>query len=164
MRSSRTPLPFLLVIPALAIILSSISCNREKCCEVNSNQSVVGDWNWVGSTNGASVTVTPASSGISKKLSFRDNGTVYITHNDSTGFSGDLLVQAPSIFQAITKTVTETDTYRTDDLPAACVNIKFPVIILNGQGCYQYSVSNDTLQVSTSTCLAPYLSTYIRSN
>jgi hypothetical protein len=163
MRPYQTKLALLLSVPAIVIVLSSSSC-KKNASEVNGSQSVVGDWVWTGSGNGITISMTPASSGIQKKLSFTNHGTLYITHNDSTSYPDALqVVPAPALL-GIEKTVTETATYLTADLPAGCVNIKFPTLLVNGQSGYQYSVSGDTLQISFSTCLAPYSSIYIRSN
>lgn len=164
MRSYLIKLAILLSVPAMLIVLCSSSC-KKKCCEVNGSQSVVGDWVWVKSLNWITDTITPAHTGIQKKLSFRDRGTLYITHNDSTSYPYSLQVALAPVLLGIEKTVTETTTYTTADLPAGCVNIKFPCLMVNGQtGCYQYSVSGDTLQISFSTCLDPYSSIYVRSN
>jgi hypothetical protein len=163
MRSYMIKLALLLFVPAAAIILSGVSCNK-KCCELNGSQGVVGDWVWVRSRNYITDTITPAYTGIQKKLSFRFNGTLYITHNDSTSYPYTLQVVPAPTMLGIEKTVTETATYVTADLPAGCVNIKFPTLVVNDQGGYQYSVSQDTLQISNSTCLAPFSSIYVRSN
>jgi hypothetical protein len=162
-RSYPIKLALLLFVPVTLTVLCSSSC-KKNAGEVTVSPSVVGDWVWVSSVSGGTISMTPASSGIQKKLSFMGNGTLYITHNDSTSHPDALQVAPAPTLLGIEKTVTETATYSTADLPAVCVNIKFPVLLVDGQGGYQYSVSGDTLQISNSTCLAPFSSIYIRSN
>ena len=162
MRSYLIKLGLLLFIPVTGIVLSGVSC-KKKCCELDSRQSVVGDWVWVSSRNYITDTITPAYTGIQKKLSFREHGTLYITHNDSTSYPYALQVVLAPALLGIEKTVTEAATYLTANLSAGCVNIKYPTLKVNNQGGYQYSVSNDTLEISFSTCLAPYSTFYVRS-
>jgi len=142
----------------LCIILAGISCKKNT--QIN-HQDIVGEWSWQYSGEGNTILITP-SAGIHRKIFFKTDGTLDITHNDSTGSAGGLQVFIPSVLLA--STIVERTTYQISTFEAACVvNLKYSGITVMPQYAYQFQISNDTLQITYPPCLAPYTSTYIRT-
>jgi hypothetical protein len=144
---------------ALCIMLASLILGS--CKKTAIDARIIGKWSWVSSGYGNSILVGQ-SSGVQKTLLFKNDGTVTITHNDSTGNNVVLPVAAPIVL--LTKSISETVTYQTISVSAGCVNIKFPTLVINGQYGYQYGISGDTLSITPGACLAPYATNFVETN
>ncbi|MDR3712253.1 MAG: hypothetical protein P4L51_05515 [Puia sp.] len=147
----------------LLSLLSFGACKKNNQTAANINASIVGEWTWTdsGFPNSTLLTSVP---GVQHTLLFTKDGTLYITHNDSTGAAG-LQVQAFTQLVIFPKAIVDTETFRTGYEPAACVSELFPTLTTvsgENQFGYQYSISGDTLQIANSPCLAPFTSFYVR--
>lgn len=141
----------------LLMFFSAGSCKKNG--QANNDPAIIGDWTLVRVKEGNTIIVSPDFT-VQRTLSFRSDGTLYETHNDSTGAT-DLLVPIPAV--PLPKPIMDTAGYQTTSLPAVCVAIKFPVIVIKGQaGCVQYSISQDTLLISTPGCLDPVSAMYVK--
>jgi hypothetical protein len=139
------------------MLFAAGSCKKNG--QANNDPAIVGDWTLVNSWEGNTIIVFSDFT-VQRTLSFRSDGTLYETHNDSSA-NIDLLVPVPAV--PLPKSITDTAGYQTTSLPAGCVAIKFPAIVIKGQaGCVRYSISQDTLVISTPVCLAPYSSVYVK--
>ncbi len=150
--------------PSLALaatFLLLIACSCKKATSPGIDPQLTGKWAWVSSGFGNNILVNQ-SSGVQKILLFKSDGTVIITHNDSTGNNNILpVVESPKLLAG---SISDTSTYQIIAESAGCVNIKFPTLVIKGQYGYEYAVSNDTLQIKPGICLAPYATTYVKTN
>jgi hypothetical protein len=124
---------------------------------------IVGGWVWAYSGVGALVEVGP-SSGAMETLTFTANGSLYVSHNDSTGPSVYLGIGVPMTF--LPKTIMDTLTYQLGSQPAICdTKVTYPALKTFGlvNDVYKYSISGDTLFLSGDPCLGPGASVYLRN-
>ncbi len=120
-----------------------------------------GKWAWV-SSGFQNVFQVGQSSGVQKTLLFKNDGTVIIMHNDSTGNNGVLQVVAPIVL--LPKSISDTATYQVISASAGCVNITSPTLVIKEQYGYQYGISNDTLTITPGACLAPYTTIFAKAD
>jgi hypothetical protein len=142
------------------ILIIFISCKKNSPAEIN--PEIIGEWSWVYAGLGNNI-LADQTSGIHKTLVFYSDGSLIVTHNDSTSPNNLLQVQpiAPKVLFPVA--VTDTVHYSFISQTAACVGIKFPFLKITNQYGYQYSISNDTLTISLDPCLAPFITVYIKS-
>jgi hypothetical protein len=141
------------------VIAPLLSCKKSGLGSVQSG--VTGTWTWVESALGNTL-YPSSSSAVQKKVVFYENGAFSLTHNDSSSGMIDLIVSQQPVLR--TTAVTDTGSYHLQMVSAACVNYKYPALVLVGQADYQYRISGDTLRVARPPCLAPLESVFIRSN
>jgi hypothetical protein len=143
----------------LLVFLIETSCKKAVSPVIDAQ--LIGKWAWVSSGFGNDILVGQ-SSGVQKTLLFKNDGTMIITHNDSTGNYDVLPVEAPTVL--LTKSISATATYQVISENAGCVNIKFPTLVIEGQYGYQYEIFGDTLQITPGHCLAPYATNFVKIN
>jgi len=141
------------------IICFLTSCNKSGTEPAPAG--VIGTWTWAESSLGNTTYLASASAAY-KKVIFHENGTFSLTYNDSSVGSIDLIVTQPAALRV--NPVTDSGAYELQLVLAACVNYKYPALLLVGQIGYQYRISGDTLRVARPPCLAPLESVYVRSN
>ena len=117
-----------------------------------------GQWKWVNSGFGDNYLVTQAS-GVEKTVVF-NNGTVLITHNDSTSNSDFLTVSPQPVL--LNKPVTDTSTYSIITASTGCVNMQYTYLKISSYSEFEYTISNDTLRIFPGPCLAPYTTTFVK--
>jgi hypothetical protein len=139
------------------VILLICACKKTQSI----NPQIIGNWNWVYTGFGTSMN-NNQNSGIQKSVVFKSNGTIIITHNDST--SSPLLPAFDSTVLLTGGPVKDTTTFQTGMQNAGCINVAIPVLSIGTGFSYQYKVSNDSLYISTSECLAPNQSVFIKVN
>ena len=151
-------------LAVLFTIFICSSCHRAMlsppvCCGLFSPapDSIIGKWDWVSVGEGNLIKYN-TSSGIKRSLTFTVGKPLSITHNDSSG--GNLLWPTPP--GLLGKTVTDSAFFYFSTQTAYCVNLMYPAVTIDSLS-YQYFISHDTLQFSTLPCLAPLVSTYVRS-
>jgi hypothetical protein len=121
---------------------------------------LVGEWKWVQSDLG-NLSLTPATSGVQRKLTLSSTGSFTLTHNDSTGKIPELGVVDPVIM--LPSPVVSSGSYKVIEVTIGCTGARDIALIVGGQGGYAFTVSNDTLHVSPGGCLLAYRAIYVRS-
>jgi hypothetical protein len=147
-------------LSAMLILLIASSC--KKTVSPGIDPQLTGKWAWVSEGFVGNDPVLSQSSGVQKTVTFKSDGTVIITQNDSTSIGDVLSVPYPPVLLAGSRS--DTSTYQIISENAGCVNIKFRTLVIKGQYGYQYTVSNDTLQIAPGPCLAPFATTYVKTN
>lgn len=139
------------------VILLMCACKKNQLA----NPQITGNWNWISSGLGTQLT-TSQNSGIQKSVAFKANGELIITHNDST--NSPLLPGFEPVVLLAGGAIKDTTTFLTRMEGAGCVNFQFPELVTGTGNGYQYSVSNDTLYISSPPCLAPFQSVFVKVN
>lgn len=146
------------LLTAAGLMLGACKKNGQ---EPVAHHDLTGEWNWTQSGYGSTMIIGPANTGVQKKLVFRPDGTFTLTHNDSIGKTLDLGVTVLSVL--LPTSIVERGPYSISSIIVPCSGTKDSALVLSGQGGYQFTVLNDTLHISPGPCLAPYMTTYIRS-
>jgi hypothetical protein len=146
----------------LCSLLSVGGC--KKAGQAVDNSAIVGKWTWAGSGfGGANSYLIAPSSGVQKTLTFLADGILDVTHNDTPGTVAflsvyDTLGLLPNVVEDVVR-------FQLGSEPDGCVFYNYPAVIISGETvlAYQYAIVGDTLQISYSPCLAPYITYYIKN-
>ena len=147
-----------LILSAMIVLLIESSCKKAASPAID--PELTAKWDWVYSGSGRDTVIGP-SSGVQKTLLFESDGTLIIDHNDSTA-SNNVLPVAPQVV-LLAASISDTFSYQIISESAGCVDIRYPALLIKGQYGYQYTVSNDTLQVSAGPCVAPYAAYFVKA-
>jgi hypothetical protein len=147
-------------LSAMLVFLIASSCKKTASPAID--PQLTGKWVWVSEGFVGNDPVESQSSGVQKTVTFKSDGILIVTHNDSTSIGDVLPVPYPPVLLAGSRS--DTSTYQIISENTGCVNIKFPALLVKGEYGYQYTVSNDTLQITPGPCLAPFATTYVKTN
>lgn len=171
--------PSFILVSILILTLLAVSCTKSKTGAGSSSTdtaSIVGTWDWAFQTSATwwdssrTATLTPATTGIIRILSFDTAGRFSFTHNDSifqdtiASFEPNYLVIGQP-FQLLPTMATETDTgyYQVSRGIVGCAFQDTTTLQMNNI-TYQALVSADTLLVHLDPCLSRVVDIYIRKN
>lgn len=142
----------------LALLLSACTKKPRMCCASPDYQTILGKWKWASSVTPSVPQVAPGP-GVEKTLEFDVNGNLIVVHNDVIQNNAFLEVGNQPTLTVASKT--DSGPYTLGTTKAGCVNYNYPSVQALGV-TYQYSISHDSLYISSDPCLAPYITIYVR--